>query len=201
MTDNLYLAYDYPLLGAFWTMMWIFLWILWIILLFRVIGDIFRDDSLSGWAKTGWTFFVIVLPYPESSCTSSPADVTWASAPPGTRQGPAVMTVVRSVALFVVAALFEIGGAWLVWQGIREHKGWIWIGAGVIALGLYGVVATFQSDDNFGRILAAYGGIFVAGSIAWGMAADGYRPDRWDVSAPLICLAGMAVIMYAPRSH
>ncbi|MEU0068949.1 SHOCT domain-containing protein [Streptomyces sp. NPDC006332] len=63
MTDNLYLAYDYPLLGAFWTMMWVFLWILWIILLFRVIGDIFRDDSLSGWAKTGWTFFVIVLPY------------------------------------------------------------------------------------------------------------------------------------------
>ncbi|KND39678.1 MULTISPECIES: YnfA family protein [Streptomyces] len=111
------------------------------------------------------------------------------------------MTVARSVALFVVAALFEIGGAWLVWQGIREHKGWIWIGAGVIALGLYGVVATFQSDDTFGRILAAYGGIFVAGSIAWGMTADGYRPDRFDVIGALVCLAGMAVIMYAPRSH
>lgn len=109
------------------------------------------------------------------------------------------MTVARSVALFVVAALFEIGGAWLVWQGIREHKGWIWIGAGVIALGLYGVVATWQHDDNFGRILAAYGGIFVAGSIAWGMVADGYRPDRYDVVGALVCLAGMAVIMYAPR--
>ncbi|MFJ3520404.1 MULTISPECIES: YnfA family protein [unclassified Streptomyces] len=111
------------------------------------------------------------------------------------------MTVARSVALFVVAALFEIGGAWLIWQGIREHKGWIWIGAGVIALGLYGVVATFQPDDNFGRILAAYGGIFVAGSIAWGVVADGYRPDRYDVIGALVCLAGMAVIMYAPRSH
>ncbi|MFE7582120.1 YnfA family protein [Streptomyces gardneri] len=111
------------------------------------------------------------------------------------------MTVARSVALFAVAALFEIGGAWLVWQGIREHKGWIWIGAGVIALGLYGVVATLQADDNFGRILAAYGGIFVAGSIAWGMVADGYRPDRYDVIGALVCLAGMAVIMYAPRSH
>ncbi|MFE5123609.1 YnfA family protein [Streptomyces sp. NPDC056669] len=63
------------------------------------------------------------------------------------------MPVARSIALFAVAALFEIGGAWLVWQGIREHKGWIWIGAGVIALGLYGVVATFQNDDDFGRIL------------------------------------------------
>ncbi len=109
------------------------------------------------------------------------------------------MTVARSVALFVVAALFEIGGAWLVWQGIREHKGWIWVGAGVLALGLYGVVATWQHDDNFGRILAAYGGIFVAGSIAWGMVADGYRPDRFDVIGALVCLAGMAVIMYAPR--
>ncbi|MFG2333192.1 YnfA family protein [Streptomyces sp. NPDC048604] len=111
------------------------------------------------------------------------------------------MTVARSVALFVLAALFEIGGAWLVWQGIREHKGWIWVGAGVIALGLYGVVATWQHDENFGRILAAYGGIFVAGSIAWGMVADGYRPDRYDVIGALVCLAGMAVIMYAPRSH
>ncbi|MFF5363733.1 YnfA family protein [Streptomyces scabiei] len=111
------------------------------------------------------------------------------------------MTVARSVALFVVAALFEIGGAWLIWQGIREHKGWIWIGAGVVALGLYGVVATWQHDDNFGRILAAYGGIFVAGSIAWGIVADGYRPDRYDVIGALVCLAGMAVIMYAPRSH
>lgn len=111
------------------------------------------------------------------------------------------MFVARSAALFVVAALFEIGGAWLVWQGIREHRGWAWIGAGVIALGVYGAVATLQSDDNFGRILAAYGGVFVAGSIAWGMVADGYRPDRWDITGALICLAGMAVIMYTPRGH
>ncbi|MDQ0988716.1 YnfA family protein [Streptomyces sp. V2I9] len=111
------------------------------------------------------------------------------------------MTVARSVALFAVAALFEIGGAWLVWQGIREHRGWVWVGAGVIALGLYGVVATLQSDDDFGRILAAYGGVFVAGSIAWGVVADGYRPDRWDVVGALVCLVGMAVIMYAPRSR
>ena len=85
--------------------------------------------------------------------------------------------------------------------GHPEHKGWTWIGAGVIALGLYGVVATFQPDDNFGRILAAYGGIFVAGSITWGMVADGYRPDRWDVIGALVCLAGMAVIMYTPRGN
>ncbi|GAA3693814.1 YnfA family protein [Nonomuraea antimicrobica] len=110
------------------------------------------------------------------------------------------MTVLRSIALFVLAALAEIGGAWLVWQGWREGRGVWWIGAGVLALGAYGFVATFQPDQNFGRILAAYGGVFVAGSLAWGMVADGFRPDRWDVIGALICLAGVAVIMYAPRS-
>lgn len=109
--------------------------------------------------------------------------------------------VVRSILLFVVAAIAEIGGAWLVWQGMREHRGWAWIGAGVIALGLYGFVATLQPDANFGRILAAYGGVFVAGSLAWGMALDGFRPDRWDVIGALVCLAGVAVIMYGPRAH
>jgi small multidrug resistance family-3 protein len=69
----------------------------------------------------------------------------------------------------------------------------------VIALGLYGFVATFQSDPHFGRVLAAYGGVFVAGSLAWGIALDGFRPDRWDVVGALICLIGVAVIMYAPR--
>lgn len=105
----------------------------------------------------------------------------------------------RSVALFALAALLEIGGAWLVWQGVREHRGWVWIGGGVIALGLYGFVATLQPDANFGRILAAYGGVFVAGSLAWGMAVDGFRPDRFDVIGALVCLGGVALIMYAPR--
>lgn len=109
------------------------------------------------------------------------------------------MTVLKSIALFVLAAIAEIGGAWLIWQGVREHKGLVWIGAGVIALGLYGFVATLQPDAHFGRILAAYGGVFVAGSLIWGMVADGFRPDRWDITGALICLVGVAIIMYAPR--
>ncbi len=85
------------------------------------------------------------------------------------------MSVVRSILLFLVAAVAEIGGAWLVWQGVREQRGLAWIGGGLLALGVYGFVATLQTDANFGRILAAYGGVFVAGSLAWGMALDGFR--------------------------
>ena len=69
-----------------------------------------------------------------------------------------------------------------------------------VALGIYGFVATLQPDANFGRILAAYGGVFVAGSLAWGMVVDKFRPDRWDVIGAVICLVGVAVIMYGPRS-
>ena len=109
------------------------------------------------------------------------------------------MTVARSVVLFAAAAVLEIAGAWLIWQGVREHRGVLWIGAGVLALGAYGFVATLQPDANFGRILAAYGGIFVAGSLAWGMAVDKFQPDRWDIIGALVCMVGVALIMYGPR--
>jgi small multidrug resistance family-3 protein len=109
------------------------------------------------------------------------------------------MSVTRSLALFVLAAIAEIGGAWLVWQGVREDRGVAWIGAGIVALAAYGFVATLQDDPNFGRILAAYGGIFVAGSLAWGIVADGFRPDRFDIAGAVICLVGVGVVMWAPR--
>jgi small multidrug resistance family-3 protein len=107
---------------------------------------------------------------------------------------------VRSIALFLLAAVLEIGGAWLVWQGLREHRGWAWVGVGAVALALYGVVATLQPDAEFGRVLAAYGGVFIAGSLLWAAVADGFRPDRWDIAGALVCLVGVALIMYAPRS-
>lgn len=111
----------------------------------------------------------------------------------------AIVTVARSLVLFALAALAEIGGAWLVWQGVREHRGLWWVAAGVIALGVYGFVATFQPEVHFGRILAAYGGVFVAGSLVWGVLVDKFRPGQWDYLGAVICLVGVAVIMYAPR--
>lgn len=68
-----------------------------------------------------------------------------------------------------------------------------------MALTAYGLIATLQPSNEFGRVLAAYGGVFVAGSLAWGVVFDGFRPDRYDVIGSAVCLFGVAVIMYAPR--
>lgn len=141
----------------------------------------------------------------ESACVARRAQPPAATRIPGWHDEPVnipdeTVTIAKTTVLFVLAAAAEIGGAWLVWQSVREGKDWWWAGLGVIALGLYGFVATLQPDAHFGRILAAYGGVFVAGSLAWGMIFDGFRPDRWDVGGSVICLVGVAVIMFAPRN-
>ena len=107
----------------------------------------------------------------------------------------------RSILLFAAAALAEIGGAYLVWIGLKENQGLLVAAVGVLALGLYGVIASFQPDANFGRVLAAYGGVFIIGSLAWGMVFDGFKPDRYDLAGAAVCLVGVAVIMYAPRGE
>jgi small multidrug resistance family-3 protein len=103
---------------------------------------------------------------------------------------------VRSIALFLAAAVAEIGGAYLVWLGLREHRGGLFVALGGVALAVYGVIATLQPSNQFGRVLAAYGGVFIVGSLAWGVAFDGFRPDRADAVGAVICLVGVGVIMY-----
>lgn len=110
------------------------------------------------------------------------------------------MTIAKTVLLFALAAVAEIGGTWLIWQAVREDKAWWWAGLGVIALGAYGFIAALQPDANFGRVLAAYGGVFIAGSLVWGMIFDKFTPDRWDVIGAMVCLVGVSIIMFAPRA-
>jgi small multidrug resistance family-3 protein len=105
----------------------------------------------------------------------------------------------RSIALFIAAAVAEIGGAYLMWQAIKENRGLLFALAGAAALAGYGAVAALQPDAHFGRVLAAYGGVFIIGSLLWGMVFDGFRPDRYDIVGAAVCLVGVAVIMYAPR--
>ena len=108
--------------------------------------------------------------------------------------------MLRSILLFTLAAVAEIGGAWLVWQGVREHRGLVFVGAGIVALGLYGFVATFQPDPHFGRILAAYGGVSWPARWPGGWPSTASGPIGSTLIGAVICLVGVAVIMYAPRS-
>ena len=107
-------------------------------------------------------------------------------------------TITRSLVLFVLAGLCEIGGGWLVWQWFRSGRSVALGVLGGLVLFLYGIVPTFQ-PAHFGRVYAAYGGVFVLLSLLWGWRIDGTAPDRWDVVGASLCLLGVAVIMYAPR--
>lgn len=109
------------------------------------------------------------------------------------------MEIARSLFTFVVAGLCEIGGGYLVWLWLREGRS-AWYGVfGAAVLVLYGVIPTFQ-PAHFGRVYAAYGGIFIVLSILWGWGVDKTAPDAYDVIGGLLALTGVAVIMYAPRS-
>lgn len=108
------------------------------------------------------------------------------------------MEPVRALGLFVLAGLLEIGGGYLVWRWLRQGDPW-WAGLiGAIALAGYGAVATLQ-PAGFGRVYAAYGGIFVAMALLWGWLVDRRAPDRFDLVGSGIAVAGMCVILYAPR--
>ena len=104
-----------------------------------------------------------------------------------------------AILLFILAGIGEIGGVYLIWLWLREDKPFYWGIIGGIALALYGVVATFQSFPTFGRVYAAYGGVFIVLSILWGWGIDGKKPDHLDFIGAGICLIGVIVILL-PRS-
>ncbi|MHB8917492.1 MAG: YnfA family protein [Desulfocucumaceae bacterium] len=108
------------------------------------------------------------------------------------------MEIAKSLFYFVLAGLCEIGGGYLIWLWLREDKS-VWLALlGSAVLILYGIIPTLQ-PANFGRVYAAYGGIFIALSILWGWQVDKVVPDRFDIIGGVIALTGVFVIMYWPR--
>lgn len=122
-----------------------------------------------------------------------------ASRPGLSRYRSGVPDIARALLLFTLAGLAEIGGGWLVWQWLRESRPWPLGLVGAAVLVSYGVIATFQADPHFGRVYAAYGGIFVVMALAWGYFVDGFRPDRWDIIGAAVCLVGVLIISFGPR--
>ncbi len=108
------------------------------------------------------------------------------------------LVVLTSIALFFVAAAAELGGGYMVWKWLRERKGVLFGILGGIVLFIYGVIPTFQ-PAQFGRVYAAYGGIFIVSSILWGMLVDKKKPDRYEVIGSLIAVMGAVIIFYSPR--
>jgi small multidrug resistance family-3 protein len=105
----------------------------------------------------------------------------------------------RSLSLFVVAGVCEIGGGWLMWKWLRDDKPSWWGLVGAVVLILYGIIPTLQAS-HFGRVYAVYGGFFIVLSLLWGWYFDGTRPDQPDVIGGAIALLGVCVMMYWPRA-
>lgn len=109
-----------------------------------------------------------------------------------------MMAILKSIGIFLLAGLCEIGGGYLVWLWLREDKP-IWYGIlGSFILVLYGIVATLQ-PANFARVYATYGGFFIVMSLIWAYKFDNYCPDKYDLIGALIALLGVCIIYYTPR--
>ncbi len=102
--------------------------------------------------------------------------------------------------IYIAAALAEIGGCFAFWAWLRLGKSIWWLAPGILSLVLFACLLTLVPSDAAGRAYAAYGGVYIAASLAWLWAMEGVRPDRWDVAGAALCLIGAAVILFGPRS-
>ncbi|PAF52279.1 YnfA family protein [Helicobacter sp. 13S00477-4] len=106
--------------------------------------------------------------------------------------------MIKSISIFILACIFEVGGGYLIWIWMKQNQS-IWIGLfGAICIVIYGLIATLQTD-SFGRVYAAYGGIFIIFSLLWACFIDGFKPDKYDIIGSIVILSGVSIMMYSPR--
>ncbi|WP_183576186.1 YnfA family protein [Mucilaginibacter sp. X5P1] len=108
------------------------------------------------------------------------------------------MAILKSLSIFILAGLCEIGGGYLIWLCLKEDKPWWYAALGAMVLAFYGIVATWQTN-NFGRVYATYGGIFIVMALLWAWKVDNFKPDKYDIIGAVIALVGVCVIIYTPR--
>ncbi|WP_439575144.1 YnfA family protein [Phreatobacter sp.] len=106
----------------------------------------------------------------------------------------------RTALIFALTALAEIAGCFAVWAWWRLGASVLWLVPGALCLGLFAWLLALVEVGAAGRTYAAYGGVYIAASLAWLWAAEGVRPDRWDMAGAAVCLLGAAIILYAPRA-
>ena len=104
-----------------------------------------------------------------------------------------------SLPIFALAALAEIAGCFAVWAWARQGASALWLVPGLVSLAVFAFALTRIESDFAGRAFAAYGGVYIAASLIWMWAAEGQRPDGWDLLGGAVCLAGTAIILFAPR--
>ena len=109
-----------------------------------------------------------------------------------------ISSIIVPFIVFIIAAIAEIGGGYLVWLWLRKKKTYLLGIVGGIIMFLYGIVPTFQPAE-FGRVYAAYGGIFIISSILWGMMVEKKRPDRYEIIGSFVAVLGSIIIFYTPR--
>jgi len=112
-----------------------------------------------------------------------------------------ITKIAKSSFLFFLAGLAEIGGGYFIWIWLKNDAHIMWGLVGGLVLILYGVIPTFQQFPNFGRIYAAYGGVFIIMSILWGWWIDGIKPDSYDWLGTIVALIGSAIILWSPRKE
>lgn len=105
-----------------------------------------------------------------------------------------------SLAIYVAAAVAEIAGCFAFWMWLRKTASVVWLAPALVALSAFAYLLTRIESDTAGRAFAAYGGVYIATSLAWIWLVEGQRPDRWDMAGGAICLVGAAIILFAPRS-
>lgn len=105
-----------------------------------------------------------------------------------------------TAAAYLGAALAEIAGCFAFWAWLRLDKSVLWVFPGTASLLLFAYLLTLVDSSAAGRAYAAYGGVYIAASLAWLWIVEGVRPDRWDMGGAAVCLMGTAIILFGPRT-